>query len=224
MNGERLTNTTINALMYPPVLLRIYRALTFPAIVMTRQDLGERYYRNAIPGRLLFYFCGLIPMPLFIGGAIGFLVACATSLVALVWFVVCDRQCRRAIRDRRQTGEFVHSFSMGRPRFGMPNDEQTNVMVLPRRVFLLAVCLMPLSASIAAYLGFSAMGMYAEGAWRRHLAREAALDARDANAGFFSVAAKEAEDVGSAGRGSSEAELANPLAGFEDVLANPDTK
>lgn len=224
MNGERLTTATVNALMYPPHLLRIYRALTFPAIVMTRQDLGERYYRNAIPGRLLFYLCGLVPMPLFIGGGVGFLIACATSVVALVWFIVCDRQCRREIRERRQSGKFVHSYSMGRPRFGLPNDEQTNVTILPRRTFLLAVCLMPLSASIAAFLGFSAMGMYAEGAWRRHLAREAALDARDANAGFFAVAAKEPEEVRDANRGNPETGLANPLAGFEDVLANPETK
>jgi hypothetical protein len=219
MHENQLHKKILNALLYPPILVRFFRAFMFPAVVMTRHDLGERYYRNAILGRMLFCWCALLPMPLFIRGPLSYLFAIPLSLAALFWFVRCDRQCRREIKQRKLTGAPVHSHSMGVPRFGLKNEEQINTVTLPLRLLLAGIICFVFSASLGAYLGCAAMGIYAEAAWRRQLAREAALDAQDANLAIFVPSDRDEAATPQSQAPIPHSTTANPLAGFENVLA-----
>jgi len=214
----------VTTLMHPPFFVRLFRAVTFPAVVCTRHEFGERYYRSAILGRVIFYGCCLAPFPL-IPTLWAVLPALALCLTAGVWFVRCDLQCRHEIKDRKSRNVAVHSYSAGVPRFGLPNDERTNTVVLPLRLSLAGLVSALICFPLGLYMFWAGIGLAAEGWWRKHLAREARLNEQDAE-----LSAGSSTRLPDSGQFASQQVIqsakrttqADPLAGFGDVLATPD--
>lgn len=220
--GPDYSPKIVNWLLFPPILVRLFRAFLFPAFVMTRREFGERFYRSAYLGRLIFYMM-LWPMPLFVHGPAGYMMAILTNLTALIWFMRCDRQSRRQIKTRNKTLVQVHSYSWGVPRFGLLDDEQSNTVKLPLRLFLAGVLTFFVSASLGAYLGCAAMAIAAEAGWRKQAQREAELDAQDESLALSGVTTRTLAPVqptvaAPVGRRAA----VDPLANFNDVLAKPE--
>lgn len=220
-SGPDYSPKIANWLLFPPILVRLFRAFLFPAFVMTRHEFGERFYRSAYLGRLIFYIM-LWPMPLFVHGPAGYIMAILANLTALVWFVRCDRQSRREIKTRNKALVQVHSYSWGVPRFGLPDDEQSNTVTLPVRLFLAGVLTLFVSASMGAYLGCAAMAIAAEAGWRKQARHNAELDAADESLALSGVTSRTLAAVQPAAATTPRRAAVDPLANFGEVLARPE--
>lgn len=231
VSGTRMiVNAGFMALANPPFLLNILRRLSAPAVVCVRHELGERfYYRLGGFVRLVTYSALFVPsvLPFFYGNVIGpicFLAGWAINWIALYWFFHCDRECRREIAARRRTGLIVHSWSAGVPRFGWVNNERTNLRTIPGLLVALGLIVSPLTFALGTYLCFCGAAMFAEAVYRRHIAREATLDAQDRLGSAAAV--KQASLFFTAGSDTmaddgERTSAANPLEGFGDILSEP---
>lgn len=210
-----IADKLIAALQHPPFLIRFFRAFTFPAVVLTRHELGERYYRNALFGRLVFYVA-CAPAPLYPHPVTLFL-AIGLAIAAAVQYIRADLGCRREIRTRREKRIIIHSHSMGIPRFGLPNDERTNERVIPGRLALVGLVCLPVTMLLGGYLILSGLGLCLEARWRRFKAREAELDQMDSDAPLSASISTLTSSINA--DTTAHRPASDPLSGFETVLA-----